>query len=159
MHASLTDDADPWVAPLEAKASGFMEMPLDGDLPGAGAGPDPDVKPDAIPDVNPDARADANAEDSLPLGAWVQLRVDSHWIRTQLTWASPQGTLFLFTSASGSTQSMTRRSRNKLFAAGRMRAIEDHPVLDVALDAVCQTALFNSLGGVSDSRLGETRFS
>ena len=163
LHASLTDDADPWVAPLEAEASGFMEMPLDGDLPGAGAGPDPDVKPDAIPDVNPDARADANAdanaEDSLPLGAWVQLRVDSHWIRTQLTWASPQGTLFLFTSASGSTQSMTRRSRNKLFAAGRMRAIADHPVLDVALDAVCQTALFNSLGGVSDSRLGETRFS
>ena len=136
LHGSLTDDADPWVAPLEAKASGFMEMPLD------------------------TARdADAIAEDSLPLGAWVELHVDSQWTRTQLTWASPQGTLFLFTTASGSTQSMTRRSLNRLFAAGRMRVLAGHPVLDGALDAVAQTALFNSLDNPDETRFNVARFS
>ncbi len=129
LHGSLTDEADPWVAPLEAKASGFMEMPLD------------------------TARdADALAETPLPLGAWVELRVDSQWTRTQLTWASPQGTLFLFTTPSGSTQSMTRRSRNRLFAAGKMRVMAGHPVVDGALDAVAQAALFNSLDNPDETR-------
>lgn len=168
LHRSLTDDADPWVAPLEAKASGFMEMPLDtarAGLPVEAAAFGTVARDVAQGAVDAEAvgdspgEADAIAENSLPLGAWVELRVDSQWTRTQLTWASPQGTLFLFTTASGSTQSMTRRSRNRLFAAGRMRALADHPVLDVALDAVAQTALFNSLGGVNERRLGETRFS
>ena len=162
LRESLTEDADPWVAPLEAKASGFMEMPLetaraglpaDVALSGTAAHAAPDTE--AIGDAPSDA--DAIAENSLALGAWVELRVDSQWTRTQLTWASPQGTLFLFTTASGSAQSMTRRSRNKLFAAGRMRVMASHPVLDGALDAVAQTALFNSLDNPDETRFNETK--
>lgn len=147
LQVSLTDDADPWIAPLEAKASGFMEMPLD------------IARTDLAPDGEPrGAAADLAAEGPLPLGAWVELRVDSHWMRTQLTWASAQGTLFLFTTASGSTQSMTLRSRNRLFAAGRMRVMAGQAVLDGALDAVAQTALFNSLDNLDEARFNGTRF-
>jgi hypothetical protein len=81
----------------------------------------------------------------LPLGSWVELIVNGVWIRTQLSWASPHGTLFLFTSTYGSTQSMTRRSRDKLLAAGTMRVLAGQPVVDGALDAVVQTAMRNSL--------------
>jgi hypothetical protein len=45
-------------------------------------------------------------------------------VRTQLTWASPHHTLFLFTAADGSTQSMTRRMRDKLAAEGTLRIID-----------------------------------
>ena len=163
LQRSLTDDADPWVAPLEAKASGFMEMPLDtarAGLPTEAALPGSVARTAAGTEAGADAPGDpyAVAEISLPLGAWVELRVDSQWTRTQLTWASPQGTLFLFTAASGSAQSMTRRSRNKLFAAGRMRVMASHPVLDGALDAVVQTALFNSLDNPDETRFNLTRF-
>ena len=61
------------------------------------------------------------AEVSLALGDWFELRADSDWKPTQLTWANPGGTLFLFTSPSGATHSMTRRSLDKLLATGKMR--------------------------------------
>lgn len=163
LHTSLTDNADPWIAPLEAKASGFMEMPLDT----ARIGLPPDVEmagtASTVDAADAASAADTTAEAALPLGAWVELRVGSQWTRTQLTWASPQGTLFLFTTVSGSTQSMTRRSRNKLFAAGRMRVMASHPVLDGALDAVAQAALLNSLENPDETRFNltgssETRF-
>ncbi len=153
LHGSLTDDADPWVAPLEAKASGFMEMPMDTARIGLRANGDTTSVASHADDVSATASdADTTAEASLPLGAWVELRVGSQWTRTQLTWASPQGTLFLFTTASGSTQSMTRRSRNRLFAAGKMRVMAGHPVVDGALDAVAQAALFNSLDNPDETR-------
>jgi Protein of unknown function (DUF1631) len=70
-----------------------------------------------------DARLPVPAPNTVPaVGAWVELRSDGEWKPTQLTWANPAGTLFLFTSASGSTQSMTRRSLDKLLASGKMRA-------------------------------------
>lgn len=115
------EDGDPWVAPEEARTSNFMELP---DMPVAAA------------------EADA-AE--LTLGTWVELRINGQWMRTQLTWTSPHGTLFLFTSAVGTTQSMTRRSRDKLMAVGSLRIISGQPVVDGALDAVAQTAMRNSM--------------
>ncbi|MFZ3127983.1 MAG: hypothetical protein WA136_08195, partial [Rhodoferax sp.] len=75
----------------------------------------------------------------------VELRINGQWMRTQLTWTSPHGTLFLFTSAVGTTQSMTRRSRDKLMAVGSLRIISGQPVVDGALDAVAQTAMRNSM--------------
>jgi hypothetical protein len=81
----------------------------------------------------------------LPLGSWVELHTNGEWVRTQLTWASPHGTLFLFTSAAGSTQSMTRRTHDKLVAAGQLRVISAQPVVDGALDAVAQQAMKNSV--------------
>ena len=65
------------------------------------------------------------APDAVPsVGDWVELRGDSDWRPTRLTWTNPGGTLFLFTGASGSTQSMTRRSLDKLLASGRIRSVK-----------------------------------
>jgi hypothetical protein len=83
----------------------------------------------------------------LPLGTWVELLTGEQWVRTQLTWASPHATLFLFTSAYGTTQSMTRRSRDRLVQAGRLRMISTQAVMDVALNAVAQEAMRNSVQG------------
>ena len=61
------------------------------------------------------------------VGVWVELITNRRAVRTQLTWASPHGTLFLFTAADGSTQSMTRRMRNKLASDGALRVVADAP--------------------------------
>ena len=58
------------------------------------------------------------------LGTWVELRSERQQLRTQLTWVSPQQTLFLFTATDGSTQSMTRRMRDKLLTQGQLRRLE-----------------------------------
>ncbi|UCU97777.1 DUF1631 family protein [Acidovorax radicis] len=55
------------------------------------------------------------------IGVWVELVTNGRVVRTQLTWTSPHGTLFLFTAADASTQSMTRRMRDKLAAEGLLR--------------------------------------
>ena len=57
------------------------------------------------------------------LGAWVELVTNGRVVRTQLTWSSPHGTLFLFTAPDASTQSMTRRMRDKLASEGSLRVI------------------------------------
>ncbi|EER58997.1 conserved hypothetical protein [Acidovorax delafieldii 2AN] len=61
------------------------------------------------------------------IGAWVELITNRRAVLTQLTWSSPHGTLFLFTAADGSTQSMTRRMRDKLAAEGSLRVVPAPP--------------------------------
>ncbi len=155
LRAQFVQQGEPWIAPQEARASNFVDLALEISVvpqavagaadvtPAAAALPAPVDAVKAAAPVNVDERA--SAVDELPLGSWIELLVSGQWVRTQLTWASPHGTLFLFTSAFGTTQSMTRRSRDKLLAAGNLRLISDHPVVDSALDAVAQTALRNSL--------------
>ncbi|QXZ08417.1 DUF1631 domain-containing protein [Comamonas sp. Y33R10-2] len=58
------------------------------------------------------------------LGTWVELRNERQQLRTKLTWVSPQQSLFLFTAEDGSTQSMTRRMRDKLLEQGQLRRLE-----------------------------------
>lgn len=74
-------------------------------------------------DSGPAAPSDENLYAGFVIGAWVELITNRRTIRTQLTWASPNGTLFLFTAADGSTQSMTRRMRNKLASDGALRVV------------------------------------
>ncbi|MEX8194275.1 DUF1631 family protein [Comamonas guangdongensis] len=57
------------------------------------------------------------------LGTWVELHNERQQLRTRLTWVSPQQSLFLFTAEDGSTQSMTRRMRDKLLTQGQLRRI------------------------------------
>lgn len=121
----MVEDGNPWVAPQEAQASNFMEMPEQ-------VAPEQDVA----------AVAPAG---EWPLGSWVELLVNGKWVRTQLTWSSPHGTLFLFTSVLGTTQSMTRRLRDKLIAGGNLRIVSSQTVVEGALDAVAQTAMRNSI--------------
>jgi hypothetical protein len=147
--ASLFEDADSWVAPAEAKVSGFMEAPAEMAqsrlaVATATQAAAPTQEPARLATMI-DKPIAASAGVSLPVGAWVELLVNGAWIRTQLLWASPHDTLFLFTSAYGSTQSMTRRSRDKLLAAGSMRILSGQPFVDSALDAVLQTAMLNSI--------------
>jgi hypothetical protein len=146
LRQNLLEDGNPWVAPEEARASNFME------LPDAPASPDAQSAL-AQPVEAQDAGGTVSAAEpgpevlisTLPLGSWVELLSTGQWTRIQLTWASPHGTLFLFTNAAGATQSMTRRSCDKLVAAGNLRVVSGLPVVDGALNAVAQMALRNSI--------------
>ncbi len=70
----------------------------------------------------------ANASgDELSIGTWVELTTNHRAVHTQLTWASPHHTLFLFTAPDGSTQSMTRRVRDKLMAEGALKVLPGPP--------------------------------
>lgn len=131
------EDGNPWVAPSEAQESNFLEMT---DEPAATAAAT--ILAPVMPSLVVGSSAGAGG---LPLGSWVELYTTGEWVRTQLTWASPHGTLFLFTSAAGSTQSMTRRTHDKLVVAGQLRVISAQPVVDGALDAVAQQAMKNSV--------------
>jgi hypothetical protein len=146
LRASLTSDEDPWLDPSEVKASGFMELVQDAVQPEVAALAVPNLLSDILPEpIDGVQDVPLLNEATLHVGSWVELQVNDHWVRTQLSWASPHGTLFLFTSAFGTTQSMTRRSRDKLLATGAMRLLSGRPMVDGALDAVAQTALLNSL--------------
>jgi hypothetical protein len=48
--------------------------------------------------------------ETLTVGAWVEIAIKGVWQRSQLSWISPQRTMYLFTGAQGQTQSMTRPS-------------------------------------------------
>jgi len=135
---SLLGDQEAWVAPAEAKASGFMTLPddLDGrqepEAAALGVTPEPIVVEQGSPDF-------------LLVGTWVELLVNGEWMRTQLSWISPHRTMYLFTNAQGQAQSMTQRMLERLLGAGTLRVLSDQPMLDSALDAVVHTAMLNSL--------------
>ncbi len=140
------ESGDPWVAPEEARASSLMELPDDSQAALPSAAPlavaSLETSEVALPALADSSDLPAN---DLPLGSWVELQVDEQWVRTQLIWASPHGTLFLFSSVLGATQSMTRRSRDKLLATGKLRRVSGRPVVEGALDAVAHIALQNSV--------------
>ncbi len=143
----LRDDDEPWIAPSEARESGFMESAVDpvaDDQPVTDAAPT-DMLAAPLPSPSPPEPASPVDVSRMAIGAWVELLVAGSWERTQLSWASPHGTLFLFTNSFGSTQSMTRRSLDKLLAQGAMRVISQQTVVEGALDAVAQVAMRNSV--------------
>jgi hypothetical protein len=132
------EDGNPWIAPEEARSSHFIDLP--------------EVASATAPATSERAGKNALAspagamdDGDVPLGAWVEIKTQDQWLRTQLTWASPHATLFLFTSAHGTTQSMTRRSRDRLIEQGKFRMISGQAVVEVALDAVAQEAMRNSV--------------
>ncbi len=95
---------------------------------------------DAVPEASLQAAVD---EDPFYIGAWVDLVTNGKVVRTQLTWASPHNTLFLFTGADGSTQSMTRRMRDKLAAEGLLRVLPRQHVVDRAIGAMASSSRQN----------------
>lgn len=131
----MSEPPAPWLAPREAQQSGFMEMPeaFRHSMPGTG-----DSRLDSMSGV---PLSDANVK----IGAWVELLHEGQWQRTQLTWSSPHGSLFLFTNAAGGTQSMTRRLLDALLTEGKLRVVAVQPVVDGALDAVAEKAMRNSV--------------
>lgn len=140
-HESLLDDSGDsrlWLAPSEVKQSGFVETQLVADEP-APLFEETQLTGDEA------AWAQATPMQALAPGAWVELRMDDVWVRTQLSWASPHGTLFMFTNADGVNHSMTRQSLERLNASGNLRVLATQAVVAGALDAVAQAALRNSL--------------
>lgn len=125
------DDNPAWLAPQEARDSGFLTLPSE-----------QPAEDEALPLLPPLAN---EALPTLELGNWVEMNTGRGWQRSQLTWASPHGTLFLFTRPDGSTQSMTRRMRERMMREGLMRVLSTQPVVAGALDEVARTALRNTV--------------
>ena len=78
-------------------------------------------------------------------GTWVELMVAQQWVRAQLTWASPHGSLYMFTSLAGSAHSMSRRTLERLLAQEQIKVVADRNLVDEALDQVAKAALRNSV--------------
>jgi hypothetical protein len=149
LAASLLGNQDHWVVPVEAKASGFMDL-SDDDAKSDAAQSHENQTTDLLAKMPSAGKVNREVADmdsvALPnVGMWVELLFKGIWQRTQLTWISPQSTMYLFTSVHGQTQSMTRRSLDKMIATGILRVLSDHSMIDSALDSVVQKAMLNSL--------------
>ncbi|MES2360383.1 MAG: DUF1631 family protein [Pseudomonadota bacterium] len=136
----------PWLAPKEARNSGFME-----DLPAnTKAGFEatrPQERDTAVPAAAAAAQRGPGEVVELRLGAWVELLHDMKWLRAQLTWISPYNTLYMFTSEGGRTHSMTGPLLQYLLLQGLVKVVSQQGVLDGALDSVARTAMRNSVDG------------
>jgi Protein of unknown function (DUF1631) len=146
-------DGAVWLAPQEARDSGFMTGLTDASQ---GAAP-PRMQPvgyasESTPPTLPQSPAqlgDALITEPPTLGSWVELLSNERWVRAQLTWASPHGTLFMFTGAAGNPYSMTRRALDKMQARQTLRIIAQDSLVAGALNAVAQTALNNTVNTTS----------
>ena len=99
------------------------------------AADEPPVQPQTEP-----APAPAPPEsDGFVIGAWFDLLTSGRRLRTQLTWCSPHNTLFLFTAPDSSTQSMTRRMRDKLLAEGALKVVSAQSMVGKAIDSLTQS--------------------
>lgn len=141
------DEAGLWLAPSEQHQSGFLETQtpsIDKPLFEMTQPAFSETLLEGVARAEP-AKPVAPQPLELAPGAWVELRLDDNWTRTQLTWASPHGTLFMFTQADGVNHSMTRQSIDRLFAGGNLRVLAQQAVVEGALNAVAQAALRNSV--------------
>jgi hypothetical protein len=139
-----SDIEGPWLAPGEVKHSGFMETALQfpeivSNIPEQATRPPnsepwPSVTDERVPMVN-----------RFAVGSWFDFKTDGRWARVQLTWATPHGTLYMFSAARGNTHSMTRQMLDKLMADDMLRLVSDQAVVDGALDAVALAAMRNSV--------------
>lgn len=124
--------SEPWLAPAEARQSGFLDVDLRAD-------------DDMAPPVP--APCDAGAVDApdlvsqLTLGTWVELVRDGTVLRAQLTWASPHHTLFMFSSAGGRTHSMTRRALLRLQQLGALKGVVSGGMAEHAFDTAARTVM------------------
>ncbi|MDO9437648.1 DUF1631 family protein [Hydrogenophaga sp.] len=140
-------DDEPWMQRREARDSCLMD-----DAFPMGAPPQTTTQP-AFVETQRMSRdwADVKAEISsaqrtsdLPVGTWVDILQDGQAARWQITWASPHGTLFLFTGSDGRSLSMTKRGLERLLEQDRLRVVAHHGVVDAALDDVARQAWLNS---------------
>ena len=96
-------------------------------------------------DDAPEVREELNAKIEFDLGDWVDLFVDMQWMRAELTWVSPQNTLFMFTSQGGRKHSMTSRVLRHLIELDLVKIVSQQGVVEGALDSVARTAMQNSV--------------
>ena len=143
-----SDLEGPWLAPAEVRHSGFLDTALQfpdivSNIPEQATRPPnndpwPSAGDERVPMVN-----------KFAVGSWFDFKTDGRWARVQLTWATPHGTLYMFSAARGNTHSMTRQMLDKLMADGMLRLVSDQAVVDGALDAVALAAMRNSVNNRS----------
>lgn len=145
----LLDNHQHWVAPAEAQDSGFIDLLDDEAAPSFARPTDLPTTPmldSVIPMVSQDKPVPSSIDPGrLAVGTWVEIHVEGVWQRSQLSWISPQNTMYLFTNVYGGKQSMTRRSLEKLLATRALRVVSEQSMVDGALDAVVHAAMLNSL--------------
>lgn len=149
------DEDAVWLAPQEMRDSGFIsgypddeESSPEDTLPMQYSDEVAPEVPNEVPAYQqPETGAvgDVLVIEPPALGSWVEFLSNGAWVRAQLTWASPHGTLFMFTGAAGNPYSMTRRALDKMQARESMRIITQDSVVVGALNAVAQAALRNSV--------------
>ena len=123
-----------WLDKKESEDSGWIDEEV--------LAPEHVASPEAAAVEEPSAAVRAQ---EMKTGTWVELNVKNEWIRAQLTWASPAGTLFMFTSQAGTAHSMSKRTLDRLRTQGHIKVIAERNVVDEALDQVAKQALKNSL--------------
>ncbi|MDB5890256.1 MAG: hypothetical protein JWP47_1087 [Polaromonas sp.] len=147
-----------WLAPSEALQSGFINFDVtnvtavtaasDGHTDFEETLPhnrDVQVTVGARPAGQVETPATTSAAVSLKIGDWVELLSDMRWLRAQLTWISPQQTLFMFAGESGRSHSMTSRVLGHLLELNLVKVVSQNNVLDGALNSVAATAIRNSV--------------
>lgn len=158
---ALQAAATTWLAPEEARDSGFMDDMETGDAPDFEAtapadfpGEFPATEPMGLEERETDVGETALASEAAPTpfsldqlqqGSWVELLVSGYWTRLQLAWVNESATLCLFSSAGGSNHSMTRRMFDRLVAQAQLRLVAQGPVVERAFDAVAELAMRNSV--------------
>ncbi|MGC9163665.1 MAG: DUF1631 family protein [Thiomonas sp.] len=76
---------------------------------------------------------------SLDIGTWVQLQIQGRSVRAQLTWRSPQGLFYMFSSkVGGRAHSMTRRALERMAAQGLILPLEAQGLMDRAMQGVAE---------------------
>jgi Protein of unknown function (DUF1631) len=148
-----------WIAPQEMRVSGFVSSGFVDSDPAALAdttinqAAESDflsTEPQTSEQVAPQfasALPDGTFTQPPPLGAWVEFLSHDKWVRAQLTWASPHGTLYMFTGAAGNPHSMTRRALDKMLSRQAMRSAAEGSFVMGALNAVAQAAQRHSAIG------------
>jgi len=131
--SAMSVDEALWLDNQEAEDSGYLDSE--------------ELSPEkaASPEAMLEEPASAARTNEMKTGTWVELKVKEEWIRAQLTWASPAGTLFMFTSQAGTAHSMSRRTLDRLRTQGQIKVVAERNVVDEALDQVAKAALQNSL--------------
>jgi hypothetical protein len=146
MGMDAMESVPTWLAPEEARDSGFMDdfgSPSATEAASDFAATEPMSMPMGLMAEAP--REVPDLVEQLKVGSWVEMLTADQWVQAQLTWASPQGTLFLFNGLHGSTHSMTRRLLDRLCRDNHLRLSEPASVVDQALDAVTKVAMRNSV--------------
>ena len=148
-----------WLAPSEAAQSGFMDfgaasalgsgLDFDSTQTQAGDAAKPGGSVDSPEPFGAGTTVVATEAIQLKVGDWVELLSDMRWLRAQLTFISPQHTLFMFTSEGGRSHSMTSRVLSHLLMLNLVKVVNQHNVLDGALDGVAATAIRNSVDSPS----------
>ena len=128
-------EPEPWIRETEARDSGFM---TDADMMST-----PDFA-DTQPLTSEWQEVSLMAADALRVGAWIDLQENGQTQRCQLTWASPHGSIFLFTAPQGRSVSLSRSGLDRLQRAGLLRVVAENGVVDDALNSVARQARDNS---------------